>query len=431
MADLDAALRHALNMRFELGLFDPIEDQPYWHIPPTAVRSPEHLASSLDATRQGLVLLQNPSNNVLPFKAGKKVAVVGPHTNDRTHILGNYLGQICPESVTSRVCVQSVYEAVSEVNAKTAGGATVNASGLSNVTSTDQSLLKAAIDAAKASDVIVYVGGLDTQTVERESHDRHDISLPGIQPDFLAQLAGMGKPMVLILFHGGIVTLPPSLLAHKNLAIVSAGYPGFFGGQAIAEALFDIPGVTVPDSTLAVNRWGRTPVTWYSEAGWKAANLDMLNFDMSKSPGRTYRYTDEKLVQWPFGFGLTYSSQYSELMIKEKGKVNVEVHNTGRVSDAVVLVYVQPATATTIPHGVPAAKLKRWLVHFERIDSLGDGESGLVVVDLTPKLVTLTEKDGQGIVYPGCYKMTAEDGGGPFAYVEFECSSTECGGACK
>ena len=45
---------------------------------------------------------------------------------------------------------------------------------------------------------------------------------------------------------------------------------------------------------------------------------------------------------------------------------------------------------------MPAAKLKRWLVHFERIDSLGDGESGLVVVDLTPKLVTLTEKDGQG-----------------------------------
>ena len=131
-----------------------------------------------------------------------------------------------------------------------------------------------------------------------------------------------------------------------------------------------------------------------------------------------YTATDPRMISFAAG----------ELMIKEKGKVNVEVHNTGRVSDAVVLVYVQPATATTIPHGVPAAKLKRWLVHFERIDSLGDGESGLVVVDLTPKLVTLTEKDGQGIVYPGCYKMTAEDGGGPFAYVEFECSSTECGG---
>ena len=85
MADLDAALRHALNMRFELGLFDPIEDQPYWHVKPSAVRSPEHLASSLDATRQGLVLLQNPSNNVLPFKAGKKVAVLD---YDQTQAIG-------------------------------------------------------------------------------------------------------------------------------------------------------------------------------------------------------------------------------------------------------------------------------------------------------------------------------------------------------
>jgi hypothetical protein len=29
---LDAALRNALNMRFKLGLFDPIDDQPLWKV---------------------------------------------------------------------------------------------------------------------------------------------------------------------------------------------------------------------------------------------------------------------------------------------------------------------------------------------------------------------------------------------------------------
>ena len=107
---------------FELGLFDPIEDQPYWHVPPSAVSSAAHTALARDATRQALVLLQNPPRSreiaadrasgapadaggvgggasaagVLPFLAGGRVAVVGPHANDRTHILGNYLGQARP-----------------------------------------------------------------------------------------------------------------------------------------------------------------------------------------------------------------------------------------------------------------------------------------------------------------------------------------------
>ena len=31
--------------------------------------------------------------------------------------------------------------------------------------------------------------------------------------------------MALVLYHGGIVTFPPDLLAAPNLAVVSAGYP--------------------------------------------------------------------------------------------------------------------------------------------------------------------------------------------------------------
>ena len=96
---LDSALRHALGLRFELGLFDPIDSQPYWHVPPAVVASEAHVAAALDATRQGLVLLQNPSKPVeasparrspsklLPLAAGRRLAVVGPHANGRSALL--------------------------------------------------------------------------------------------------------------------------------------------------------------------------------------------------------------------------------------------------------------------------------------------------------------------------------------------------------
>jgi hypothetical protein len=30
---IDQALRNTVGLRIRLGLFDPIEDQPYWHVP--------------------------------------------------------------------------------------------------------------------------------------------------------------------------------------------------------------------------------------------------------------------------------------------------------------------------------------------------------------------------------------------------------------
>ena len=76
------------------------------------VGSADHVAKAEDATRQGFVLLKNgvpnPKNPspVLPFTLGihakaPKVAVVGPHVNSRSAILGNYLGQMCPDRYDS------------------------------------------------------------------------------------------------------------------------------------------------------------------------------------------------------------------------------------------------------------------------------------------------------------------------------------------
>ena len=98
-SDVDALLTRSLRMRFELGLFDPIIDQPYWNY--SVAEKVDTVASNVlnvAATRAGLVLLKNhkytksSESDALPLiaKSGR-VAVLGPHANARRAMVGNYL----------------------------------------------------------------------------------------------------------------------------------------------------------------------------------------------------------------------------------------------------------------------------------------------------------------------------------------------------
>ena len=93
--DVDTALRHTLKLRFLLGLFDPVEDQPYWHVPPTVVNTKESQEFNLFATKQSMVLLKN-DDNTLPFKAGSNIAVLGPHGNATRFMIQVDTGVVCP-----------------------------------------------------------------------------------------------------------------------------------------------------------------------------------------------------------------------------------------------------------------------------------------------------------------------------------------------
>ena len=439
---LDDALRHALSMRFELGLFDPIEDQPYWHVPPDVVGSRAHHELALDATRQGLVLLTNggsrPSSPgragraqpVLPFLGGARTAVIGPHANDRDAILGNYIGQICKGGLHDRDCVPSVYEQVAKLNAVAAATRgvkpyTVNATGVA-VNSSDTSGIQAALDAAADVDVIVYVGGLDVENCEREGKDRHEVGLPGQQPALLRALLALGKPLALVLFHGGIMTLPPDIVAHPLLAVVSAGYPGVHGSQAISEALFDAAGV---GDGQAANRWGRTAVTWYTEEGWQDAAYDMLSFEMAAPPGRSYRYYTG-VPQWRFGHGLSYTPfELSVTHAKAGGghctfTVANQMGAGGRTGDAIVLLYVRPGNGT-VPSSAPASALRRQLVSFERLASIRAASRSRFSFELTVEHVTLVDAHGKPLLYPGLYELLASLGDEEAdAHLAFHCDAS-------
>jgi beta-glucosidase len=196
-----------------------------------------------------------------------------------------------------------------------------------------------AMDAARAADVVVFVGGL-TGDVEGEEMtvsypgfaggDRTDIGLPAPQDRLLRALHATGKSVVLVLMTGSAIAVE---WAERNLpAIVVAWYPGQQGGNALADVLFG-----------RVSPAGRLPVTFYRSAQQLPPFAD---YDMK---GRTYRYFEGDPL-YPFGHGLSYTRfEYSGLRIDRPAvgagdtvTVSVNVKNVGtRSGDEVVQLYAR------------------------------------------------------------------------------------------
>jgi beta-glucosidase len=233
-----------------------------------------------------------------------------------------------------------------------------------------------ALDAARASDAIVFVGGL-TGDVEGEEMkvnypgfaggDRTDLRLPSSQRKLLESLHATGKPIIVVLTGGSALAVD---WAEKNTsAILMAWYPGQRGGNAVADVLFG-----------NVSPSGRLPVTFYKESEKLPA------FDDYSMEGRTYRYFKGEPL-YPFGHGLSYSTfEYSNLTLDRASltangtlQATVTVKNVGkRTADEIVQLYVRPLTAT-----IPRAQQD--LRGIKRV-TLKAGESQQVSLAVRPEM---------------------------------------------
>ncbi len=232
-----------------------------------------------------------------------------------------------------------------------------------------------ALDAARAADVVVFVGGLTAEVEGEEMRvsypgfaggDRTDIELPAVQQKMLEALHATGKPVVLVLTTGSALAV--RWAQEKLPAIVLAWYPGQQGGNAVADVLFG-------DENPA----GRLPVTFYESA---AQLPPFADYHME---GRTYRYFRGEPL-YPFGHGLSYTRfEYSGLQllpprVGASGRVDVslDVKNAGgRDGDEVVQLYVRDV-ASTRPVAI------RDLRGFERVQ-LRAGERKRVRFALVPE----------------------------------------------
>ena len=89
--DIDVSIKRLFLARFKLGMFDPASMVSYANIPFSENNTPEHDRLALDVAHQSMVLLKN--NGILPLgEKHKKILVVGPNSDDRDVLIGNYYG---------------------------------------------------------------------------------------------------------------------------------------------------------------------------------------------------------------------------------------------------------------------------------------------------------------------------------------------------
>ncbi|ETO19723.1 hypothetical protein RFI_17507 [Reticulomyxa filosa] len=197
IAIVDNALKNTLKLRFELGLFDPISNQPYWKVPGGIVGSQPIRELNEFAAKQTM------SSSLLFFFCVLQTNT-GPHYNASLALLGAYTGQVC-HLEGSYACVPTVLDAF-EARYTAVGQNVVYSEGC-DVLCNSSAGFPDAFEVASKADVIVLMMGINTQQVEMEGQDRVSISLPGLQYDLAMQICLMNKPTVLVLINGGIVAI--------------------------------------------------------------------------------------------------------------------------------------------------------------------------------------------------------------------------------
>ena len=410
--DVDIAFARLIDPLVRLGWFDDPFAQPYKRYNCSHVSSQQHQQLAYDVAAAGVVLLKN-ADGVLPLslQAIKTVAVVGPNGDSALSYLGNYAGG--PPFIHTLVHGLKQYSALRVINVTTA------ITGESD----DPTVLDAALSAAKAADVTIFVGGLDTYR-EGEGFDRYNISLPQCQSALHALLEqASARPVISVILSGSSLDLTYQRDSPRTGAIVWGGYSGQDGGSALADLLFG-----------RYSPAGRLPITFYPDAYVSEVAMDdMAMRPHGSSRGRTYKFYTGTPV-FPFGFGLSYTTfdyQWSPsitadailsvLSIREamqqqtEADTNAEVvsyavtvTNTGNItSDVSVLGFIRatmvfgPASASSSEFSPPLAQL----FDYQRVHSLQPGRSAELLLTLTAGALTQVDVAGHRWLLPASHEV--------------------------
>ena len=424
-AEIDAAVRRILRLKFELGLFEnprpPADPARRAEVIGTA----EHAALNLEVARRSLVLLRN--DGTLPLEGGmgagpdgramvvgpaRTIAVIGPNADDPAAVLGDWAGnsgQInwMPDG-HPREMVQTVLDGFRAVAPQ--GWAVTYARGADievlvpdpageswhdgaarapvfSPAPIDEALLAEAVSTAESADYVVAVVG-DTIALTGETRSTATLELQGGQVALLDALAATGTPVIVVLVHSKPSVLPASAMAAA--AIVEAFNPGMRGGQAIAELILGL-----------IEPTGRLPLSVPRHVGQQPVYYNQIRGQHGD------RYAD--LTQEPlfvFGEGLSYSTvEYSDLAVAESvvpvdGVVRsaVTLTNTGtRPALETVQAYVSDlVTSVTWAD----KELKAW-----RQVQVPPGESVRVGIEVPANTCTLVTADGRRVVEPGGFEL--------------------------
>lgn len=374
MSRIDDAVARVLRLKYRLGLFD----NPYWDIAEyDKFGSPEHAAEESE------VLLKN-DGNLLPLKQGTKILLAGPNANSMRCLNGgwsySWQGHRADEFAGA---YNTIYEALcnkfGKDNITYEPGVTYAPYKNDNWWEENPVEIEKAVAAAANADVIIACIGENSYC--ETPGNLNDLTLSANQRNLVKALAATGKPVILVLNEGR----PRIINDIEQLAkaVVHVMLPGNYGGDALANLLAG-----------DVNFSGKLPYT-YPKYINSLATYDYKPCENVGQMAGNYNYDAVMDVQWPFGFGLSYTSYaYSNLKVDKSSfapgdviTVSVDVTNTGSVEGKEsVLLYSSDLVASSTPD------IKR-LRGFDKI-SLKPGETKTVTLKLAADDLAFVGYDG-------------------------------------
>lgn len=395
---VDDAVRRILRVKFELGLFD----DPYRYCDEkrekATIGNKANNDGVLDMARKSIVLLKN-EKGLLPLKkSGQKIALIGALANDKNSPLGSW--RIASDDNTAVSVLEGMqqykdnqltYEKGTDL---TVGKTTFLDELVFNTT--DTSGFEAAKKIASNADVVVMVLG-EHGFQSGEARSRTNLDLPGNQQELLEAIYKVNPNIVLVLNNGRPLSIPWA--ATHIPTIVEAWQLGTQTGNAVAQVLY---GDYNPSGKLPMSfprNVGQCPIYYNNYSTGRPTDVDKNVF--------WSHFSDvEKTPQFPFGFGLSYTTfEYKNLKINKatftKGEpveISVEVTNSGNYDGKeVAQLYVQDIAASLAR---PVKELKG----FELIN-LKKGETKTITFVLSDKELGFFDNDGNYLVEAGTFKI--------------------------
>lgn len=406
MSRIDDAVARVLRLKYRLGLFD----KPYWSTEDYPKFGSEEFAKvALQAAEESEVLLKN-EEGILPLAKGKKILLAGPNANSMRCLNGGW--SYSWQGHRADECAQAyntIYEALcnkfGKENIIYEPGVTYAPYKNDNWWEENTPEIDKSVAAAQNADVIIACIGENSYC--ETPGNLTDLELSANQQNLVKALAETGKPVILILNEGR-----PRLI--KDIeplakAVINVMLPGNYGGDALANLL-------AGDANFSA----KMPYTYPRHIN-ALATYDYKPCENIGQMGGNYNYDSVMDIQWPFGFGLSYTTyKYSNLKVDkaqftadDELTFTVDVTNTGSVAGKEsVLLYSKDLVASSTPDNIR-------LRNFEKV-SLNPGETKTVTIKLKGSDLAFVNYYGKWTLEKGDFKVKCGD-----QWIDLQCTQTK------
>ena len=348
------------------------------------------------AALESEVLLKN-ENSILPLPKESRILLVGPNADSMRPLGGgwNYSWQgDCSERQDFTGKYNTIREALSAKFRKVEYVPVLEYPEYGDFRQETRGDFAKAVRAAADADVIVAAIGENSYCETKGNIN--DLTISPNQSELVKALATTGKPLVLILNEGR-----PRIINDIEPmadAVVSVLLPGNYGGDALASLLCG-----------EENFSAKLPYT-YPKYVNRLNTYDYKLCENRATMDGLYDYNANIESQWPFGFGLSYTTfEYSNLTADKQKfhagdvlKVSVDVRNTGKVAGKeAVLLFCSDLCASLTPD-------VRRLRDYAKV-SLEPGQSTTVTFELKASDLAFVDNGLNWVLEPGEFRLACGD----------------------